>query len=208
MKTGLVIIGLLTAISVSSVCAARQTTTKEDSAQSHSGITPGDNGSVIFAGEYEFEPPPSPWELIRGNDTSHFIFGFYRKDPGTIQLESTFLAYDEEPYGYSRTLDDRAGEFLKRIFWASYVTINILEKKKTPVFGGAGLTLVLEGKDPIKKEKVRSKIVFGMRGERVVAFYINQWRSIADSYDLSAFDTFDRFAGSLRFLKKSFYQAL
>lgn len=208
MKTGLMIICFFAAVSFFSVCTARQTAAMEAPAQTMSGITQGKNGTAVYDGEYEFQLPPSPWELIRGSDTSQFVFGFYRKDPGEIQLESTFFAYDEEPYGYSRKPEDRAAEFLKRFYWASYVKITVLETKKMQVLGGEGLSLVLEGKDPVRKEKVRSKVVFGMRGERVVAFYANQWRTFDNTYDLSAFETFDRFVRSFKFLRKSFYQTL
>ncbi|MBP1752597.1 MAG: hypothetical protein H6Q57_1433 [Geobacteraceae bacterium] len=166
------------------------------------------DGTIEFGGEFKFQPPPPPWEFIQGGDAGGFAFGFYRKDPGTSRLESTFFAYDEEPYGYSRNPEERAGEFLKRFFWASHVKVAVIERKKMPVLGGEGFVVVMEGKDPVKKTKVRSKVIFGKRGERVVAFYINQWRTDDGTYDLSAFDAFDRFANSLRFLRKSFYEAL
>jgi hypothetical protein len=67
---------------------------------------------------------------------------------------------------------------------------------------------VAEGTDPIKKEKAKSKVVFGKRGERVVAFYLTQWRSIDAPYDPSAFEIFDKFVASFKFLKKSFYETL
>jgi hypothetical protein len=67
---------------------------------------------------------------------------------------------------------------------------------------------VAEGKDPVRKEKVKSKVVFGKRGDRVVAFYLTQWRPMDGAYDPSALEVFDRFWGSFRFLKKSFYQTL
>ena len=91
---------------------------------------------------------------------------------------------------------------------AHAVKVTVLEKKNTTVLGGEGLALTLEGKDAVRGSKVRSKALFGKRGERVVCFYINQWRNIGDDYDLSAFDKFDGFAASLRFLRKSFYEGL
>ncbi len=171
-------------------------------------VVRNEDGTITYNGEYRFMPPPSSWELIRGNESSHFVFGFYRKAPGTVQLESTFFAYDEEPYGYSLNIEDRAREFLKRFFWDSYVKVTVLEKKKVSVLDGEGLALTLEGKDPVAGNKVRSMVLFGKRGERVVAFYIRQWRNIHNPYDLAAFEVFQKFAGSLRFLKKSFYQTL
>jgi hypothetical protein len=208
MKTLFVISCLIAMISLNSACAAHQTAATADKAQTVPALQPGTKGTVIYEGEYEFLPPPSPWEFIRGGTGSDFVLGYYRKDPGRLQLESTFFAYSEEPYGYSRDIQKRSEEFLKRFFWASYVKMKVLDRQKTTVLGGEGLALVLEGKDPVKGIKVRSKIIFGKRGERVVAFYINQWRTMDAKFDLSAFDTFDRFASSFRFLKKSFYETL
>jgi hypothetical protein len=208
MKTLLVLSCLITMISLNSSCAAHQTTTTIDTAQTVPVLKPGNNGTAIYEGEYEFQPPPSPWEFIRGGTGSDFVFGYYRKDPGRLQLESTFFAYSEEPYGYSRDIQQRAEEFLKRFFWASHVKMTVLDRKKTTVLGGEGLSLVLEGTDPVKGTKVRSKVLLGKRGDRVVAFYINQWRTLDAKFDQSAFDTFDRFAASFRFLKKSFYETL
>ncbi len=74
--------------------------------------------------------------------------------------------------------------------------------------GGEGLAVLVEGKDPVKKEKVRAKVVFGKRGDRIVGFYITQWRPMDGSYDLSAFEIFDKFVSSFKFLKKSFYETL
>ncbi len=190
------------------VIAAEQAPDTGHHANDSSTVVRNADGTITYNGEYRFKPPPPPWELIRGNDSSHFVFGFYRKDPGPVQLESTFFAYDEEPYGYSLGIEDRAREFLKRFFWDSYVKVTVLEKKKVTVFNGEGLALILEGKDPVAGHKVRSKVVFGKRGERVVAFYIRQWRNIGNAYDLSAFETFDKFTASLRFLRKSFYEEL
>jgi hypothetical protein len=86
--------------------------------------------------------------------------------------------------------------------------MQILEKQKVQLLGGEGLAVIAEGKDPVKKEKVKSKVVFGKRGDRVVAFYLTQWRPIDGTYDPSAFEVFDRFWGSFRYLKKSFYETI
>ena len=80
--------------------------------------------------------------------------------------------------------------------------MKILEKKKVTVVGGEGLAVVAEGRDPVKKEKVKSKVVFGKRGERVVSWYLTQWRPIDGTYDDSAFQVFDTFWGSFKYLEK------
>jgi hypothetical protein len=55
---------------------------------------------------------------------------------------------------------------------------------------------------------VKAKVVFGKRGERIVGFYITQWRPMDGTYDPSAFEVFDKFVASFKFLKKSFYENL
>lgn len=169
-------------------------------------LTP--RGTMIFEGEYEFVPPPSEWEMLRGSQFTHYVVGFYRRDADNSRMASSFIAFDEDPYGTSKALETRAQECLKRYFWASMLQKNILEKKKLKVLGGEGLAITFEINDPTKKIKVRSMLVFGYRGERVVLFYLNQWRSIDSSFDQGAFELFDKFVDSFTFLKKSFYETL
>ncbi len=187
-------------------CVSQIAPQKVVSSSTMPALTP--RGTMIINDEYEFIPPPAPWEMLTGNQSSHYVVGFYRKDLDKIQLSSSFFAYDEEPFGSSRDLEVRSQECLKRYFSEAMLKKNILEKKKVRILGGEGLAVTFEVKDPGKKIKVKSKLVFGYRGDRVVLFYINQWRYIDSSYDNSAFDLFDKFVNSFTFLKKSFYQTL
>jgi len=164
-------------------------------------------GTVIWEDEFEFMPPPPDWKLLRVEQEGDINFGFMRTDPGPYPSLTTF-AYDEEPFGCSTKFERREKEFFKRFLFNAIVQFQILDKKKVQVLGQEGLEVTVEGKDPIKKEKVRSKVVFGKRGERVIGFYITQWRPMDRSYDLSAFEIFDRFVNSFTFLKKSFYETL
>jgi len=170
-------------------------------------LTP--QGMVIWEDEFEFLPPPPDWKLLRVEAGENDItFGFMRTDPGPFPSLTTF-AYDEEPFGCDATsFEGREREFFKRFLFNAILQFQILEKKKVQAVGGEGLAVVVEGKDPVKKEKVRAKVVFGKRGERIVGFYITQWRSMDGSYDLSAFEIFDKFVASFKFLKKSFYETL
>lgn len=188
-------------------CAARVAAPQKAATQSPSPELTS-RGTMIFDGEYEFVPPPSGWEMLRGSQLTHYVVGFYRRDIDKSRLASSFIAYDEEPYGTSKDLETRAQECLKRYFWSSMLQKNILEKKKLKVLGGEGLAITFEINDTTKKIKVRSMLVFGYRGERVVLFYLNQWRSIDSSFDQSAFELFDKFVTSFTFLKKSFYETL
>jgi len=118
------------------------------------------------------------------------------------------FAYDEEPFGCSTQFEGREKEFFKRFLFNAIVQFQVIERKKVQVVGGEGLAVTVEGRDPVKKEKVRAKVVFGKRGDRVVGFYMTQWRPLDGTYDLSAFEIFDKFVSSFKFLKKSFYETL
>ena len=165
-------------------------------------------GTVIWEDEFEFSPPPPNWKLLRVEDEGGDInFGFIKDDSGPFPSMSSF-AYDEEPFGCSTQFEGREKEFFKRFLFNAIVQFQVLERKKIQVVGGEGLAVTVEGKDPIKKEKVRAKVVFGKRGDRVVGFYVTQWRPLDGTYDLSAFEIFDKFVASFKFLKKSFYETL
>lgn len=170
-------------------------------------LTP--QGMVIWEDEFEFLPAPPDWKLLRVEAGENDInFGFMRTDPGPFPSLTTF-AYDEDPFGCTAaSFEGREREFFKRFLFNAILQFQILERKKVQVVGGEGLAVVVEGKDPVKKEKVRAKVVFGKRGERIVGWYITQWRAIDGSYDLSAFEIFDKFVASFKFLKKSFYETL
>ena len=170
-------------------------------------VTP--QGMVIWEDELEFKIPPPDWKLLRVEVGENDInFGFMRSDPGPFPSVTTF-AYDEEPFGCTTTsFEGREREFFKRFLFNAILQFQILERKKVQVVGGEGLQVDVEGKDPVKGEKVRARVVFGKRGDRVVGFYITQWRPMAGTYDLSAFDVFERFVNSFKFLKKSFYETL
>jgi len=184
-----------------SACATTETTQKP--------YKISQQGTVIWNDEFEFKPPPSEWKVIQVEVGGEFGFGFLKADRGPFPSQSMFV-YDEEPFGCSTELGERGGEFFKRYLWstAMIADMKVLEEKKVNLLGGEGLAMVAESKDPVKKEKVKSKVVFGKRGDRVVAFYLTQWRPMDGTYDPSSFEVFDKFWGSFRYLKKSFYQTL
>jgi hypothetical protein len=180
-------------------CATTQTTQKPYR------VSP--QGTVIWEDELEFAIPPLGWKMLIPEEGGDISIGFMRSDPGAFPSSSSF-AYDEEPFGCSTQFEGREKEFFKRFLFNAILQFQILERKKVEVVGGEGLAVTVEGKDPIKKEKVRAKVVFGKRGERVIGFYITQWRPIDGTYDPSAFEVFDKFVASFKFLKKSFYETL
>ena len=118
------------------------------------------------------------------------------------------FVYDEDPFGCATKFEDREKEFFKRFLWNTVLNFQILERKKFQLQNGEGLSVTVEGKDPVKGEKAKAQVIFGKRGERVVSWYITQWRHIDGTYDPSAFEVFEKFAGSFKYLKKSFYETL
>jgi hypothetical protein len=200
MKKKILTIGCaLLVVAWLSGCATTQTTQKPYR------ISP--QGTVIWEDEFEFSPPPLGWKLLRPETGGDINFGFMRDDPGGFPSMTSF-AYDEEPFGCSTQYEGREREFFKRFLFNAILEFKMLEKKKVQVVGGEGLQVDVEGKDPIKGEKVRARVIFGKRGDRIIGFYITQWRPIDGTYDMSAFDDFDKFVKSFKFLKKSFYETL
>jgi hypothetical protein len=201
-RKGLMILSAFLILVWVSGCAGTLDTTKKPYRVS-------ERRTLIWQDEFEFMIPPVGWRLVQVESGGEFGFGFIRSDPGPFPSQSVFV-YDEEPFGCSTKFEEREEEFFKRYLWAAAISMNlrVLERKKISVVGGEGLEVIAEGFDPVKKEKVRSKVVFGKRGERVVSWYLTQWRPLDGSFDPSAFEVFDRFVASFKFLKKSFYEML
>jgi len=196
----LMILCLVLVVAWLSGCATTETTKKP--------YRLSQQGTVIWEDEFEFLPPPPDWKLLRVETGENDInFGFMRNDPGGFPSTTTF-AYDEEPFGCTTKFEGREKEFFRRFLFNAIVKFEVLKREKVKVVGGEGLAVTVEGKDSVKKEKVRAKVVFGKRGDRVIGFYITQWRPINGSYDLSVFEVFDKFVASFKFLKKSFYETL
>ena len=179
--------------------------TTQQTAQKPYRMSP--QGTIIYEEEFEFVPPPPNWKLLRPESGGDINFGFMRDDPGGFPSTTTF-AYDEEPFGCNTRFEGREREFFRRFLFNAIVKFEVLKREKVQVVGGEGLAVTVEGKDPIKKEKVKAKVVFGKRGDRVIGFYITQWRPMDGTYDPSAFEVFDKFVASFKFLKKSFYETL
>ncbi len=196
-----VIISLIMVLACLSGCASTQTQTKQKPYK----LSP--QGTVIWEDEFEFAPPPPDWKLLVPEEGGDINFGFMRSEPGGFPSMSTF-AYDEDPFGCSPQIEGREKEFFRRFLFNAILQFQTLKEEKVQVVGGEGLAVEVEGKDPVKKEKVKAKVVFAKRGERIVGFYITQWRPLDGTYDPSAFEAFDKFWKSFKFLKKSFYETL
>jgi hypothetical protein len=168
------------------------------------------DGSALWLGEYRFVPPPENWQIIDLDDRDYSL-ALYQSCldtvPGASPCEST-MAYAEEPFGSSRELEPRAREFLKRYLWAARVNFSTPVLTPSMSSGRQTLTVQLTGEEPVKHHRLKSRIVFMHRGERVVAFFINQWRDRDSPFNEEDFAEFDRFVASFRFDKPSFYETL
>jgi hypothetical protein len=198
-KIGIILCSVFVVVWLSGCATTQQT------AQKPYRMSP--QGTIIYEEEFEFIPPPPDWKLLRPESGGDINFGFMRDDPGGFPSTTSF-AYDEEPFGCNTRFEGREREFFRRFLFNAIVKFEVLKREKVQVVGGEGLAVTVEGKDPIKKEKVKAKVVFGKRGDRVIGFYITQWRPMDGTYDPSAFEVFDKFVASFKFLKKSFYETL
>ena len=162
------------------------------------------DGTVLWQQEYRFAPPPAPWQLINLDEDDYSV-AFMKSCRDGYPCQST-LAYAEEPFGYSHDLEERQAEFFKRFLWASRVNFATPELRKVGISGREGLEAITVGVEPVLRHKVRCKILFFRRGERVVAFYYTQWRAEEKSFDTADEADFDRFAESFAFQQSSFYE--
>jgi hypothetical protein len=169
-----------------------------------------DDGSVRWLDEYQFTPPPAPWQVVDLNEADASLALFKScagQEPGVSPCESA-IGYAEEPFGHSREFEPRAHEFLRRYLWAARVSFAVPELTRTTISGREALVVRVNGEEPVKRHRLQAKIVFLHRGERVVAFFSNQWRSGDTPFSVEDFADFDRFVASFRFVRPSFYETL
>jgi hypothetical protein len=165
------------------------------------------DGSVIWGEEFQFAPPPKVWKLVQVDSGDEFGFAFLKMCQQSAICQSTF-AYDEEPFGASRDLGKRMKEFYSRFLWATRIQFGPLQTRETTAAGREALSAVAEGRDDVMGEKVMTKVVLTHRGERVVGFYLTQWRSVDGVYDEQELKDFDAFVASFRFIRPSFFETL
>lgn len=167
-------------------------------------------GTAVWQGEYEFVPPPPPWQLLMLDETDYSV-AFFRgcddQEPGAFPCESTF-AYAEEPFGYSRDFEPRQEEFFRRFLWGARVEIDKPRLEKIRLWGSDALQADTVGRERVRGQKVLVRVLFAHRGERVVAFYFTQWRPQDRPFDRRQLEEFQAFAASFTYLRPSFYQQL
>ena len=168
------------------------------------------DGSVLWLDEYRFVPPPKPWRFLALDDRDYSLALYKACDARKMEDVScgAMIAYAEEPFGFSRELEPRAHEFLKRYLWAAQVVFSTPRITATEIGNHPALVVEISGQEPVKNIRVQAKIVFMHRGERVVAFWVNQWRGKSVPFSPDDFSAFDQFLESFQFARPSFYEIL
>ena len=168
-------------------------------------LTPTDRGTVLFLDRYEFKRPPQNWSLMKNLEGGDFELGFLLIERGAFPTQTTFM-YDDQPYGGSRDLEARAKYYCTRFLFNSGIEPKITKQEKVTLDGKDAIALSLEGENPNRDEKARSKVYLVKKGNRIVSFVCTQWRPMNGTYGQEAFDYFETFVRSFKFLKKDFYE--
>ncbi len=162
-------------------------------------------GTVIYKDKYEFKAP-ADWRTLRADSAGDFEFGFFRIE-GDLPNQTSFV-YDDQPYGSSRDLEKRAGQYETLFFRTMGLIKARSEIEKAMIGGQPAVILQVEGRNPNQDEKARSKIYLVQRGEWVVSFLCTQWRSLNGTFDSQDFKTFDTFVNSFKYLKPSTFESI
>jgi len=190
---------LLAAVTIFNLgCAAMQTGKPKT-------LTMTDRGTVLFLDKYEFKRPPQNWALLKNLEGGDFELGFLLMEKGEFPSQTTFM-YDEEPYGSSQNLEDRAKFYCTRFLFNSGVEVRVTKQEKATVGGREAIALYLDGENPNRNEKAKSKVYLVKKGKRIISFVCTMWRPMNGTYAQEPFDYFETFAQSFTFLKKDFYE--
>ena len=168
-------------------------------------VVPTDRGTVIFLEKYEFKKPPAGWAMLKNLEGGDFELGFLTMERGAFPSQTTFI-FDDQPFGSSRDLDQRAKQYCTRFLFNTGMYPEIKKQEKIEVIGLPALAIYLEGENPNRTEKAKSKVYLIQKGNRIISFVCTQWRPLNGIYDQAAFGQFEEFVKSFKFLKKSFYE--
>lgn len=168
-------------------------------------VVPTDRGTVIFLEKYEFKKPPAGWAMLKNLEGGDFELGFLTMERGAFPSQTTFI-FDDQPFGSSRDLDQRAKQYCTRFLFNTGMYPEIKKQEKIEVIGLPALAIYLEGANPNRTEKAKSKVYLIQKGNRIISFVCTQWRPLNGIYDQAAFGQFEEFVKSFKFLKKSFYE--
>lgn len=168
-------------------------------------IVPTDRGTVVFLEKYEFKRPPAGWAMLKNLEGGDFELGFLKIESSEFPTQTTFI-FDDQPFGSSPNLDQRAKQYCTRFLFNTGMYPEIKKQEKVEVIGLPALAIYLEGENPNRKEKAKSKIYLIQKGNRIISFVCTQWRPLNGTYNQAAFDQFEEFVKSFKFLKKCFYE--
>jgi len=170
-------------------------------------LAPTDRGTAIFLEKYEFKRPPADWALMKNLEGGDFELGFLKIEKGAFPSQTTFV-FDDEPFGSSQQLEERAKQYCTRFLFNSGMFPEIKKQETVQLMGQPALAIDLEGQNPNRDEKARSRVYLLKKGERIISFVCTQWRPLSGTYDPGPFEYFETFVRSFKFLKPSFYDEL
>jgi len=170
-------------------------------------LVPTDRGTVIFQEKYEFQRPPEGWALMRAVESGDFELGFLKIEKGDFPSQTTFM-YDDQPYGGHQDLERRAKYYCTRFLFNSGIDLRVTKQEKTTVDGREAIALYMEGENPNRNEKAKSKVYLVKKGNRIISFVCTQWRPLQGTFSQEPFDHFETFVRTFKFLKKDFYENL
>lgn len=168
-------------------------------------VVPTDRGTVIYLQKYEFKRPPAGWAMMKNLEGGDFELGFLKIERGDFPSQTTFI-YDDQPFGSSRNLEERAKQYCTRFLFNSGMLPDVKKQEKARVMGLPVEAIYMEGENPNRGEKAKSKIYLVQKGDRIISFVCTQWRPMKGTFDQSPFDQFEEFVQSFKILKPSFYE--
>jgi hypothetical protein len=167
-------------------------------------LVPAKEGMAIYKEKYEFKVPYG-WSLLQNVSGGDFEFGFLKMEEGAFPSQTTFV-YDPEPFGSSPDLKTRSEQYCTRFLFNSGIIPKLEKEESVRVMGLPALVMILEGKNPNRDEKSRSKIYLVKQGDRIISFVCTQWRPLNAAFSDEPFRLYDRFVDTFKFLKKPFYE--
>jgi hypothetical protein len=169
-------------------------------------MVPTERGTVVYLEKYEFKRPPEGWGLMRSVEGGDFELGFVRIEKGDFPSQTTFM-YDDMPYGGHQDLDKRAQYYCTRFLFNSGIGLRVTKQEKLQIDGRDAVAIHMEGENPNRNEKAKSKVYLVKKGNRIISFVCTQWRPLNGTFSQEPFDHFETFVQSFKFLKKDFYES-
>jgi len=168
-------------------------------------MVPTERGTVVFQEKYEFKRPEG-WALMQSVEGGDWELGFMKIEKGDFPSQTTFM-YDDLPYGGHRDLEKRADYYCTRFLFNSGIDLRVTQRERTKINTREALAISLEGENPNRNEKSKSKVYLVKKGNRIISFVCTQWRPLNGTFSQEPFGHFEAFVQSFRFLKKDFYES-